>query len=74
MKGKGIASDIDDLVQWGNIMKKVNRCGLGQTCANPILTSIEHFRSVYEALVKQEDYLSEFDMSAAGSSRIQLRT
>ncbi|MBN1186709.1 MAG: NAD(P)H-dependent oxidoreductase subunit E [Bacteroidales bacterium] len=65
MRGKGIASDIDDLVKWGSMMKKANRCGLGQTCANPILTSIEHFRNVYEVLVKQEEYISEFDMSAA---------
>ncbi|MBN2175558.1 MAG: NAD(P)H-dependent oxidoreductase subunit E [Bacteroidales bacterium] len=64
--GKGIAQDINDLISWGTQMKKANRCGLGQTAANPILTSIENFRSEYEAKIeKGKDFYSRFDMDAA---------
>jgi len=64
--GKGVMKDIDDLVMWGNQMKKANRCGLGQTAANPILTSIENFRNEYEARIeKGKDYDTSFDLSKA---------
>ncbi len=64
--GKGVAKDIDDLVQWGKQMKIANRCGLGQSAANPILTSIENFRYAYEAKIeKGKDFNSTFDMNAA---------
>jgi [NiFe] hydrogenase diaphorase moiety large subunit len=63
--GKGIRKDIDDMEEWGQI-PRVSRCGLGQTCTNPILTSIKNFRHLYEDLVdKDEDYVSEFDLSTA---------
>jgi hypothetical protein len=59
-------TDIDELYSWGQYMKQANRCGLGQTAANPILTTIENFRSQYQALVKTDDeYVSEFDMDKA---------
>ena len=64
--GKGVAKDIDDLVHWGKQMKIANRCGLGQTAANPILTSIENFRQEYEAKIeKGKDFDTSFDMDAA---------
>jgi [NiFe] hydrogenase diaphorase moiety large subunit len=66
ISGKGVAKDIEELVQWGSQMKMANRCGLGQTAANPILTSIENFRSEYEAKIeKGKDFNSRFDMEAA---------
>jgi len=71
--GKGIAADIDELVQWGKHMKNANRCGLGQTAANPVLTSIENFRSEYEAKIdKGVDFETKFDLDAAiqESSRV----
>lgn len=63
--GNGIMQDIEDLKDWGEKMKIANRCGLGQTAAAPILTTIENFREKYEALVSKDDYKSEFDMAAA---------
>ena len=66
MDGKGVAKDIDDLVHWGKQMKNANRCGLGQTAANPILTSIENFRMEYEAKIeKGKDFDTTFDLDAA---------
>ncbi len=66
MDGKGVAKDVDDLVHWGKQMKNANRCGLGQTAANPILTSIENFRLEYDSKIeKGKDYDTEFDLEAS---------
>ena len=47
-------------------MKKANRCGLGQAAANPILSSIENFRYVYEAKIeKGTDFETTFDLDKA---------
>ncbi len=66
MEGKGVASDIDDLVNWGKQMKIANRCGLGQSAANPILSSIENFRQDYEAKIeKGKEFETRFDLNKA---------
>ncbi len=66
INGKGVMQDIDDLVSWGELCKNTTRCGLGQTAANPILTTIVNFRDLYEGKVNKDiEYLSEFDLSAA---------
>lgn len=66
MDGKGVESDIKDLEHWAKQMRKANRCGLGQTAANPILTSLENFRSAYEAKIeKGKEFDTGFDLNAA---------
>jgi [NiFe] hydrogenase diaphorase moiety large subunit len=63
MDARGVEKDIEDLVEWGKILK-VSRCGLGQTAGNPILTSIKNFRHLYEDMVqKDKDFDSTFDMA-----------
>ncbi len=60
--GHGVRQDIDDLLSWGKIIK-VSRCGLGQTAANPILSSILNFRDLYEKDVKaMTDFDNIFDI------------
>ncbi|MFH2141675.1 MAG: NAD(P)H-dependent oxidoreductase subunit E, partial [Bacteroidota bacterium] len=63
--GNGIKSDIEDLEKWSVVLSKSARCGLGQTSSNPIATTIKNFRDKYEALVKDTEYFSEFDMAAS---------
>jgi [NiFe] hydrogenase diaphorase moiety large subunit len=66
LNGHGTMQDIDELHTWAGYNRAVNRCGLGQTAANPIITTIENFRGLYESLVKTEEtYASTFDMEAA---------
>ncbi|MBN1498393.1 MAG: NAD(P)H-dependent oxidoreductase subunit E [Spirochaetes bacterium] len=66
MAGKGTESDLKEMEQWCRIVKSTSRCGLGQTSPNPIATTIENFREVYEAkLQKGADFVSEFDLSKA---------
>ncbi len=65
LAGKGVQKDIEQMLSWEKVMK-ANRCGLGQTAANPILTTIRNFRELYEQrLVKDTDFVSEFDLAAA---------
>ena len=66
MEGKGTKQDIDELYSWAQMGVTANRCGLGQTSANPIITSIENFRGLYEGLIEtDEEYLSAFNMEQA---------
>jgi len=66
MHGKGSATDLTELESWCAIVKSMSRCGLGQTSPNPILTTIQNFRELYEAKIqKDKDYVSEFDFAAA---------
>ena len=65
IRGRAIMQDIDDMVNWGKILR-ASRCGLGQTAANPILSSIKNFRNLYEEKVqKNKDFDSNFDLNAA---------
>ncbi len=58
INGKGVMSDIADLEDWAKL-PPVSRCGLGQTAANPIATSIKNFREQYEVRLQKG---VEFDM------------
>ncbi|MDY6911962.1 MAG: FAD-dependent oxidoreductase, partial [Chloroflexota bacterium] len=52
-QGKGKESDLDSLLDIARIVKSCSLCGLGQTCPNPILTTINYFRDEYEAHIKE---------------------
>ena len=65
LDGKGVMQDITDLEDWGKI-PLVSRCGLGQTAANPIITSIKNFRELYEERVRKDvEYDQGFNMDEA---------
>lgn len=62
INGHGVRKDIDDLLNWGKIIK-ISRCGLGQTAANPIVSSILNFRHLYEEHVQAlSDFDNQFDL------------
>ncbi len=66
LSGNGIKKDIDELLSWSRVGKETNRCGLGQTAANPIITTVENFRGLYERHIQTDsDYISSFDMEQA---------
>ena len=52
--GCGQMSDLDHLEQVGHAVKDGSLCGLGQTAANPVLTTLRYFRHEYEAHIKQK--------------------
>ncbi len=53
-QGKGSDSDIDTLLSIAKTVKECSLCGLGQTCPNPVLTTINYFRDEYEAHIKDK--------------------
>jgi NADH-quinone oxidoreductase subunit F len=53
-QGKGQDSDIDILLNIAKTVKECSLCGLGQTCPNPVLTTINYFRDEYEAHIKDK--------------------
>jgi [NiFe] hydrogenase diaphorase moiety large subunit len=65
--GKAIQQDLDDIIQWSQLLKGTSRCGLGTAAPNPILTTLEKFPEIYqEKLAKQEGtLLPSFDMNEA---------
>lgn len=68
LAGRGEPADLDYLVEIGKTMKLTSRCGLGQSSANPVLTSIENFRAEYEKLMSAEKgsvFIPAFDIREA---------
>jgi NADH-quinone oxidoreductase subunit F len=53
-KGEGREGDIETLQEMGQIIKDSSLCGLGQTCPNPVLSTITHFRQEYEAHIRDK--------------------
>lgn len=64
--GKGTTEDIERFQGWQKIMRN-NRCGLGQTALNPIISTIKNFRPFYEARLAKGDprFVAAFDLAAA---------
>ena len=48
-RGQGKADDLTLLEQLGQVLADGSLCGLGQTAANPVLSTLKHFRAEYEA-------------------------
>jgi [NiFe] hydrogenase diaphorase moiety large subunit len=65
--GCGEPADLEYLQELGTTVKTMSRCGLGQTSANPILTTLKNFRATYNALVKKrgDGRQPAFDLAAA---------
>ncbi len=53
-EGKGKESDIQFLEQLAQATKDASLCGLGQTAANPVLSTLRYFRDEYIAHVKDK--------------------
>jgi NADH-quinone oxidoreductase subunit F len=53
-KGEGRDGDLEMLEELGQTVKELSLCGLGQTAANPLLTTLRYFRDEYEAHIKQK--------------------
>ncbi len=48
-EGKGTMRDFEELEELGEVVRENSLCGLGQTAANPIQSTIRHFREEYIA-------------------------
>jgi NADH:ubiquinone oxidoreductase subunit F (NADH-binding)/(2Fe-2S) ferredoxin/Pyruvate/2-oxoacid:ferredoxin oxidoreductase delta subunit len=52
--GKGKEGDIEKLEEIADVTSVASLCALGQTAANPMLTTIRHFRNEYEAHIREK--------------------
>ena len=65
LNGHGVWKDLEDLEKWPEVMR-INRCGLGQTAANPVITSLRNFRALYEERIQKGRSFDEgFDLEKA---------
>jgi NADH:ubiquinone oxidoreductase subunit F (NADH-binding)/(2Fe-2S) ferredoxin/NAD-dependent dihydropyrimidine dehydrogenase PreA subunit len=52
--GRGKEEDIEKLREIGETTSAASLCALGQTAANPMLTTLRYFRDEYEAHIKEK--------------------
>jgi [NiFe] hydrogenase diaphorase moiety large subunit len=62
--GRGSAGDVAALDEICRLVKTYSHCGLGQTAANPILTTLARYPEVYQSRLKQISYEPGFDLDA----------
>ena len=63
--GHGSAGDVAALEELCQLVKNYSHCGLGQTAANPILTTLQRFPEVYQSKLKELSYEPGFDLDAS---------
>ncbi len=65
VEGHGSAGDVVALEELCQLVKNHSHCGLGQTAANPILTTLERYPDLYQNKLKEISYEPGFDLDAA---------
>ncbi len=53
-EGRGKKGDIETLDELGKVIMDTSLCGLGQTSANPVVTTIKYFKDEYEAHINEK--------------------
>ena len=62
-RGEGVQNDFAMLEKLSSLLKETSLCGLGLAAPNPVLSTLRHFRSEYEAHVRER-------LCPAGNCRI----
>jgi NADH-quinone oxidoreductase subunit F len=52
--GKGEEGDVETLEELGEVMTEASLCALGQSAANPVMTTIKYFRDEYDAHIREK--------------------
>ncbi len=63
--GHGSAGDVVALEELCQLVKNYSHCGLGQTAANPIISTLQRYPELYQNLLKKISYEPSFDLDAA---------
>lgn len=53
-EGRATEGDLDELKNLAEVIRDTALCGLGQTSANPVLTTLEYFRKEYDEHIKDK--------------------
>ena len=65
LSGEAAMIDLDRIQDWAKIISPSSRCGLGQTCSNPIVSSLKAFPELYRSQVREHESLYRpFDVAA----------
>lgn len=70
--GHGSAGDVAELEYLCRLVKNYSHCGLGQTAANPVLTTLERFPVAYAERLKEISFEPGFDLDGALAAARQL--
>ncbi len=63
--GHGSAGDVVALEELCKLIKNHSHCGLGQTAANPVLTTLQRYPELYQSRLKEISYEPGFDLDGA---------
>ena len=63
--GHGSSGDVRELQEIAKLIKSTSHCGLGQTAAQPILTTLERYPDLYNAKLKQISFEPGFDLDSS---------
>ncbi len=64
-QGHGSAGDLLELERLGRLIKTTSHCGLGQTAANPILTTLQRYPELYQRQLKKISFEPGFDLDGS---------
>jgi len=65
IEGHGSAGDVVALEELCQLIKNHSHCGLGQTAANPVLTTLQRYPELYQSRLKKISYEPGFDLDGA---------
>jgi [NiFe] hydrogenase diaphorase moiety large subunit len=63
--GHGSAGDVVALEEICQLIKNHSHCGLGQTAANPVLTTLQRYPELYQSQLKLISFEPGFDLDGA---------
>jgi len=72
VNGHGSAGDVVALEELCALVKNYSHCGLGQTAANPIISTLARFPELYQSRLKKISYEPGFDLDASLETARQL--
>lgn len=64
-EGHGTAKDLVELTEIARLVQGNSHCGLGQTAANPILSTLERFPDLYQERLKALHFEPGFDLDGS---------
>lgn len=64
-KGEGKKEDISLLKELAEVTKMASLCGLGQTAANPVLSTIRYYINEYEELIDKKHAQADIQQTPA---------
>lgn len=65
LDGQGTAGDLLELEKLCRLINSTSHCGLGQTAANPVVSTLQRYPEHYQQVLKDISFQPGFDLDAA---------